>query len=187
MDRDLGALRAATSLTDSLAFGHLYQFGRVGDGHQLRTSVTTPTQSSTPRVPVPNTDRFITTNPWYNSTDPLLPIHDLWNETNTGINDIWPPGYRLPTIQEWDQEINTWRNFDINNPSVGAFNSLKLVFGGVRLNNGFIVDMNTRGSYYSSRAAAPPQNPFQIQFTATTLSVTNQLFTFGHSIRLIKI
>lgn len=46
MDRNLGASRVATSSTDSVGFGDLYQWGRAKDGHQLRTSATTPTLAS---------------------------------------------------------------------------------------------------------------------------------------------
>ncbi|MCI5141738.1 MAG: hypothetical protein D3909_08430, partial [Candidatus Electrothrix sp. ATG1] len=41
MDRNLGASRVATSQTDSQAYGDLYQWGRLIDGHQKRTSSTT--------------------------------------------------------------------------------------------------------------------------------------------------
>lgn len=40
MDRNLGASRAATSSTDTEAYGDLYQWGRAADGHQKRTSGT---------------------------------------------------------------------------------------------------------------------------------------------------
>jgi hypothetical protein len=46
MDRNLGAGRAATSSTDAQAYGHLYQWGRAADGHQIKTSGTTSTLSS---------------------------------------------------------------------------------------------------------------------------------------------
>ena len=46
MDRNLGATRAATSSTDSQAFGDLYQWGRAADGHQRRNSPTTRHPSS---------------------------------------------------------------------------------------------------------------------------------------------
>ena len=45
MDRNLGAERAATSSTDALAFGDLYQWGRGADGHQCRNSGTISTIS----------------------------------------------------------------------------------------------------------------------------------------------
>ncbi len=46
MDRNLGASRVAINLTDSEAYGDLYQWGRGSDGHQIRTSDTTSTKSS---------------------------------------------------------------------------------------------------------------------------------------------
>ena len=47
MDRNLGASQVATSSTDAAAYGDLYQWGRGADGHQIRTSGTTATLSST--------------------------------------------------------------------------------------------------------------------------------------------
>ena len=38
LDRNLGATQVATSLTDNAAYGHLYQWGRPADGHEVRTS-----------------------------------------------------------------------------------------------------------------------------------------------------
>jgi hypothetical protein len=46
MDRNLGATQVATSSTDALAYGNLFQWGRGADGHQVRTSGTTTTLSS---------------------------------------------------------------------------------------------------------------------------------------------
>lgn len=40
MDRNLGVSRIATSSTDSEAYGDLYQWGRLSDGHEKRTSPT---------------------------------------------------------------------------------------------------------------------------------------------------
>lgn len=42
LDRNLGASRVATSSTDSAAYGDLYQWGRLTDGHQERSSSVTP-------------------------------------------------------------------------------------------------------------------------------------------------
>lgn len=47
MDRNLGATRAATSSTDNGSYGHYYQWGRDADKHQIRTSTSTTTLSST--------------------------------------------------------------------------------------------------------------------------------------------
>lgn len=35
MDRNLGASRVATASNDRMAYGHLFQWGRPADGHQL--------------------------------------------------------------------------------------------------------------------------------------------------------
>lgn len=43
MDRNLGATQAATSSTDTAAYGDYYQWGRDSDGHQFATSGTTTT------------------------------------------------------------------------------------------------------------------------------------------------
>ena len=41
MNRNLGASRVAVSSTDTAAYGDLYQWGRLDDGHESRTSLTT--------------------------------------------------------------------------------------------------------------------------------------------------
>src|SRR6056297_3172153 len=46
LDRNLGASQVAGSSTDSDAYGDLFQWGRLDDGHQERTSSTTSTNSS---------------------------------------------------------------------------------------------------------------------------------------------
>jgi hypothetical protein len=46
IDRNLGATKVATSVTDTDAYGWLYQWGRLTDGHQIRTSSTSSTRSS---------------------------------------------------------------------------------------------------------------------------------------------
>jgi hypothetical protein len=45
MDRNLGASQVATAYNDSLAYGDLFQWGRLDDGHQDRNSQTTSTNS----------------------------------------------------------------------------------------------------------------------------------------------
>ena len=59
MDRNLGASRAARSSTDSRAYGDLYQWGRLADGHEKRTSLTRSTRSSSDQ---PGHGDFITTS-----------------------------------------------------------------------------------------------------------------------------
>jgi len=57
MDRNLGATQVPTASDDELGYGDLFQWGRLDDGHQVRTSNTTTTLSTSD---VPGHDDFIT-------------------------------------------------------------------------------------------------------------------------------
>ena len=143
MDRNLGASRAATSLTDSDAYGDLYQWGRFTDGHQSRTSSTVDTNSD---IDNPPHGDWITepSNPY----DWRTPQNDnLWQGVN-GINNPCPIGYRLPTETEWITEFQAWSSQD----ATGGFNSpLKLSLGGERSNNdGDLINVGNTGYYWTS-------------------------------------
>jgi hypothetical protein len=142
MDRNLGASRVPTSLTDSEAYGDLYQWGRDADGHQIRTSVTTSVLSS---IDDPNHGFFITktTLPY----DWRAPQNDnLWQGV-AGTNNACPAGFRLPTITEWEAERVSWSS----NDSAGAFGSpLKLVAAGRRDSNGSLNGVGGLGYYWSA-------------------------------------
>ncbi|MHB8790199.1 MAG: fibrobacter succinogenes major paralogous domain-containing protein [Desulfobulbaceae bacterium] len=143
MDRNLGAPRVAISSTDSAAYGDLYQWGRLTDGHEKRTSATTFTLSIND---VPGHGDFIvppgTPHDWRTSQN-----DNLWQGAS-GINNPCPSGFRLPTEAEWNNEITSWSSRD----SVGAFASpLKLVLAGIRRSgNGTIDSEGSYGFYWSS-------------------------------------
>ncbi|NBC04625.1 MAG: hypothetical protein GVY20_13080, partial [Bacteroidetes bacterium] len=150
MDRNLGANRAATSLTDEQAYGDLYQWGRPTDGHQKRNSETTTKLSS---IDQPGHDDFILTFVDGNGITPETPYDwrspqndELWQGEN-GTNNPCPTGYRLPTETEWEAEVRSWSS---NNAS-GAFGSpLKLIGGGNRLDDGRLALPGTPfGVYWS--------------------------------------
>ena len=133
MDRNLGASRAATSKFDTEAYGDLYQWGRLSDGHESRTSETTDTPSSND---VPGHHYLILGNAspdddWRDSQN-----DNLW-QGGDGLNNPCPEGFRIPTKTEWDAERQTWSSLDRD----GAFGSqLKLPSGGRRNHaNGDIV------------------------------------------------
>ncbi|MCI5137532.1 MAG: hypothetical protein D3922_03755, partial [Candidatus Electrothrix sp. AR1] len=132
MDRNLGASRVATSSTDEDAYGDLYQWGRLTDGHERRTSDTTETTGELSPGDVPGHDKFILCD----KPDPDLPGSDwretpnneLWQGLN-GVNNPCPQGFRLPTAEEFEAEIASWSSRD----TAGAFASpLKLPGAGFR-------------------------------------------------------
>jgi hypothetical protein len=141
MDRNLGATQVATSVTDSAAYGDLYQWGRAADGHQLRTSDTTSTLSSSE---TPGHGKYILNlqGDWRSPQDSTL-----WQGVD-GVNNPCPSGYRVPTVAEWTAEKSTWSSNNYN----GAFDSpLKLTAGGQRLDgDGSLANVGTLANYWTS-------------------------------------
>ena len=139
MNKNLGATQVATSSTDALAYGDLYQWGRGTDGHQIRTSGTTGSQSNSD---TPGHGDYITGN-----LDWRSPGNDnLWQGEN-GINNPCPAGYRVPTEAEFIAErlLFTPQNQE------GAFNSvLKLTRSGNRNSGGGLLNVNQNSYYWTS-------------------------------------
>ncbi len=144
LDRNLGATRVAEDSDDSQAYGDLFQWGRLDDGHQVRTSSTTTNLSNSD---VPGHNMFIMApnypNDWRSPQN-----HNLW-QGEGGTNNPCPDGYRLPTQAEWDTERASWSS----NNTDGAFASpIKLPLAGRR--GGYFDDSvdydGSEGYYWSS-------------------------------------
>jgi len=176
MDRNLGATRVATSLIDTVAHGDLYQWGRFGDGHQCRTSLTTTTLSSSDS---PGNGNFIVTST--PTSDWRSPQNNsLWQGVN-GINNPCPLGYRIPTDAELDAERLSWSQNNRN----GAFASpLKFSLGGNRgFSSGDLQEMGDAGYIWSSTVSTTNARSLYIQSTAYLMNSTPR--ARGCSVRCI--
>lgn len=142
MDRNLGASRVATSLTDTEAYGDLYQWGRLTDGHEKRNSTNTTVNSA---LDVPGHGNFIveTVGPY----DWRQPQNDSLWLGESGINNPCPDGFRLPTYTELENEFSSW----VTQDSTGAFASpLKLPAAGYRDHmDGSIGEVGVSGYYWT--------------------------------------
>jgi uncharacterized protein (TIGR02145 family) len=137
MDRNLGVTELNENSNNANALGDLYQWGRFADGHQCRISNTTENLSS---LLQPGHDDFILSpNPPFDWLSPQN--ENLW-QGRDGINNPCPIGYRLPTEQEFREELASWVS-DIGN----CFIDIRQC--GRRNNaNGFI--NNQLGAYWTS-------------------------------------
>ncbi len=154
MDRNLGASRACLSSDDEQCYGDLFQWGRFADGHQCRDwdgCADNPDKCHTTGL----ADTYLPDEgqDWYgqfitSSSDWLDdPEGGLW-QGDGGVNDPCPEGFRLPTSDEFEEEVQSWDSED----AAGAFGSpLKLPVAGYRSNsNGSLYYDDTTGFYWSN-------------------------------------
>jgi uncharacterized protein (TIGR02145 family) len=192
LDRNLGATQVATGITDAASYGDLYQWGRLTDGHEKRSSSYTDALST---GDIPGNNRFIRVQQRFDDDYNEIPSDmdwrspqndDLWQGI-AGINNPCPTGYRLPTDSELNEERSSWssRNW------VGAFASvLKLPSAGRRLGNQVIVNHGVQGYYWSSSAESSPMasgtNSSSLIFGSSFAANTDDTRANGFSVRCIK-
>lgn len=117
LDRNLGATEVAQDVDSIAAQGWLYQWGRLTDGHQTLDSSNISNAIS--NTDVPATSDFILTRSTDNYDWRSPQNNNLWQGVN-GINNPGINGFRLPTEQEWLDEIATWGTQNTD----GGFNSI---------------------------------------------------------------
>ena len=177
MDRNLGASQVATSSTDADAYGDLFQWGRLDDGHQARNSGTTPTLSTGDN---PGHGDFILApdDPWdWRSSK----NDNLW-QGDGGSNDVCPAGWRVPTETEFNDERLSWSL----NYSDGAFASpLKLPVAGGRFgSSGSLYGVGSDGRYWSSTVDGAYSR--YLVFGSSAAYLSSNYRASGSSVRCLK-
>ena len=179
LDRNLGAARVATAYNDSLAYGDLFQWGRLDDGHQTRTSGTTTTLSSSD---TPGHSNFI-----YGMASPQdwrSPQNEnLWKGVS-GTNNPCPWGWRIPTYTELVAESASWSPQDYT----GAFASpLKLTEACFRApENASIYSCAAAGFYWASNGCEPGSCHVGVHYGPSMPWVVRALRGYGLSVRCLK-
>jgi hypothetical protein len=149
MDRNLGASEVAPSYNDSNAYGDLFQWGRLDDGHQTRTSGTTTNLSGTD---VPGNSNFIygmgSPTDWRSPQGSGCGGNSCLWQGVSGVNNPCPSGWGIPTQAELTTEYSSWSSQDGN----GAFASpLKLPEGGYRdYTDALLNNVGNYGTLWSS-------------------------------------
>jgi uncharacterized protein (TIGR02145 family) len=182
LDRNLGASQVAIGFTDSLAYGDLYQWGRLADGHEDRASGTTSTNST---EDVPGHGNFILESSY--PFDWRSPQSDALWQGVTGINNPCPAGFRLPTNTEWETERTAWGSEDGNsNDAFGAFASpLNLVLAGSRNQGSGSLDyVGSEGIYWSSTLNST--QALHLFFHRNQANMDTYLRASGFSVRCLK-
>ena len=135
LDRNLGASQVATAYDDFKAYGHLFQWGRPVDGHQLVNytsrssgSGVNPKTKTLATSDVPGISSFITPDNTVQQNGEW--VYDWRSDQNTNrwaINSqgACPSGWHVPSAAEWDAETG------ITNLAT-AFSQLKLTAAGYR-------------------------------------------------------
>jgi len=170
LDRNLGATQVATSATDYLAYGSLFQWGRATDGHQLitHTSATVATEvngntATLSTTDTPENNLFIkaTTAPfdWRNPQN-----GNLWQGVN-GVNNVCPAGFRLPSGNEPQTLIGA---AGITNMATAYSSSLKFTAAGYRYDlDASLNGLGTLGFYWFSSVSS--LSAYSFSFDASTV------------------
>lgn len=194
LQQNLGSTKTAASLTDSDAYGDLFQWGRWDDGHQLRNS------NLMASAPLPNNPAGLSGgnasfySAGYNSSSNFwsggIPS-DSWNAVNSssanttnGADPCKAIGlnWRLPTIDEIDA-VMTAENITEYNSALAS--NLKLIPAGIKDYNG-IFSPGTR-LYLWSSSSSPYTGSGQHWYISQYSSLSNDAGRdSGMSVRCIK-
>jgi len=177
MDRNMGATQVATSATDYQAYGSLYQWGRLSDGHQcINWSCSTTgspingTTSTTSTSTTPGHSLFIVNNGGYANW--ITPENtNLWQGVS-GINNPCPSGYRIPTKTE----------FEVEQTAGFATSPLMIPRAGLRESSTGVMNSASSAYLYWTSTAWVGGGAYALNSYNSTLNAS----TYGASVRCIK-
>ena len=171
----------ATSATDYLAYGSLFQWGRKPDGHELITYTnanigtangTTGSQSNNPA----NALFIIGFTDWRTSQDDTL-----WS-TEASANNPCPVGFRVPTNGELTTLVTS---SSISNSATAASSAMKFTVPGYRNDgNGTLGYVGSDGYYWSSTVSGTRASFRYFDSGGTTTD--NRPRALGFSVRCLK-
>jgi uncharacterized protein (TIGR02145 family) len=99
-----------------------------------------------------------------------------------GINNPCPPGFRIPTDIEWDNERLSW---SVNNYNRAYNSPLKLSVAGSRhYHFGVLSLVGSSGSYWSNTIVGT--NSFNLDFISSNANMSSKKRSYGFTVRCLK-
>jgi hypothetical protein len=186
-DTNFNPAQQANSATDEKAYGSMFQWGRLADGHEIvnwsssssGTRVNNTTTTSPSSSDDPSTDSWIAINGDWRS-----PSNDnLW-QGSLGINNPCPNGFRVATDNEWQAEIDD-NNLTTAPFASGSFLAITNV-GRVAATTGSPAGTGSWGRYWTSNGNASDANWAYFSDSSLAELRTNQRKAEGHAVRCIQ-
>ena len=200
LDRNLGSSQIASAINDSNSYGHLYQWGRGTDGHQLRSLDCATSDcfnaGSNPSA-LPANAAAVTGPTWAGKFIRISPNPRDWHQANpdntlwqgvSGTNNPCPTGYKLPTLAEWSTVSGGNGSTTIGWANAGAaFNSpLKLPAAGSRapIDGTISGSPGTNAYYWTSTVNGVNASVIELRLSDNVVNVFTR--ASGASVRCIK-